>query len=470
MGSKLRSRLALGAAVTALVAGSAVAMVPGATAAEPGVPTVTPIAPQAGKGHGVSTGQGVIDLDAIGYAESEFLMSGQATTYGQSGLWTDDGRWATTVAAEGTDYTTRLLVERPKDPARFNGTVIVEWMNVSFGVDIPVDLSQSYRYAAREGYAYVGVTAQRRGAQKLTELDPERYPGVDLPNDDISYDVLTQAARAVRTNPAIIGATPTTVLASGHSQSAGRLVTYINAVQPQADVFDGFLVHGRAGGAAKVAGGGAPLSAKIRTDLDVPVFVLQAETDVPLSSSARQNTPLVRTWEVAGTAHADQYGLDLYNPVNARDKGINGGAATHCDKPVNSMTFRYAQNAAYHHLNRWAQGGPPPPSAQQVDAWFGVLIQRDKDGNAIGGVRLPDLVAPVATYSPNNSGGNVLGACLLLGTTTPFTAARLKELYPDHASYVKRFTEAADVATRLGYLLPADRDEAVARAQAAQVP
>jgi hypothetical protein len=99
-----------------------------------------------------------------------------------------------------------------------------------------------------------------------------------------------------------------------------------------------------------------------------------------------------------------------------------------------------------------------------------LVILRDGDQNALGGVRLPDLDVPVASYAPNNSGGNVPGACLLLGTTTPLTPERIRQRYPDHATYVAEYTAAADRALRAGYLLPPDRDEAVARAQAAPVP
>jgi hypothetical protein len=134
------------------------------------------------------------------------------------------------------------------------------------------------------------------------------------------------------------------------------------------------------------------------------------------------------------------------------------------------MTFRYAENAAFQHLDRWARGGAAPPTAQPISMLFGLIIVRDGDQNALGGVRLPDLDAPVAAYAPNNSGGNVPGACGLLGTTTPFTAARLRQLYPDHAAYVAKFTEAANRALRGGYLLRPDYDEAVARAQDAEVP
>ncbi|CAM4075088.1 alpha/beta hydrolase domain-containing protein [Kibdelosporangium persicum] len=435
-------------------------------------PTVTMVPSNAGKGWPASGAKGVIDLAAAGYVEEEYLMSGRADTYEQVGTWTEDGRWTMRTATTDNPYTTRIVVVRPDNPARFNGTVVVEWLNVSFGVDIPVDFSQSYRHFLREGYAYVGVTAQKGGADKLKTLDPGRYSTVNISTDALSYDIFSQAAQAVRSHPNLLGGrTPTVVLATGHSQSALRLTTYANAVQPVHKVYNGLMLHGRASLAAPIGDGAVgALSARIRTDLGVPVFVLQAETDVVFSSSVRQDTAMVRTWEVAGTAHADQYGLDQYNAANARDKAINNGAETRCEKPVNSMTFRYAENAAFHHLDRWARGGAAPPTAPPITMLLGLIIVRDSDQNALGGVRLPDLDTPVATYSPNNSGGNVPGACMLLGTTTPFSEARIRQLYPDHATYVAKFVAAANRALTGGYLLRPDYDEAVARARDAKVP
>ncbi|WP_199443275.1 alpha/beta hydrolase domain-containing protein [Umezawaea beigongshangensis] len=431
--------------------------------------TLTRIAPDAGRGHPVAGVEGVLDLP--GYTEQEFLLSGEADTYEQVGTWSSDGRWEARVSSTGNDFTTRLLVERPRDPARFNGVVVVEWLNVSFGVDIPVDLSQSWEHFVRRGYAYVGVTAQKVGADRLTALDPARYGDVSLSDDSLSYDVFGQAARAVRTQPRLLGGLHArTVLATGHSQSAGRLVTHLNAVQPLRHAFDGALVHGRGPTAAPIATGAAPVpSALIRDDQDVPAFVVQAETDVLAPGAVHQNARRVRTWEVAGTAHADRYGLDLYNALNARDGTTNGGAPTTCAAPVNDMTHRYAQNAAYEHLLTWVRRGEAPPVAPPITKVAGV-VQRDADGNALGGVRLPDLDVPVARYSPTGTGGNVPGACLLLGATTPFTAERLAALYEDHTAYTSAFRRAAASALRSGYLLPADFHEAVARAEAAPVP
>src|SRR6266571_7806580 len=61
-----------------------------------------------------------IDLARIGYVEEEFFVSGRANVYD----WSPAGEL--TVRTAGAPYTTRILVRRPSDPARFSGSVIVE--------------------------------------------------------------------------------------------------------------------------------------------------------------------------------------------------------------------------------------------------------------------------------------------------------------------------------------------------------
>ncbi|WP_262380259.1 alpha/beta hydrolase domain-containing protein [Nonomuraea sp. PA05] len=428
----------------------------------------------AGAGNGRPVGATVADLAARGYQEREFLMTGRAETYQKVGVWTGGGQWGARATGTTQSYTTRLLVERPADPARFNGTVVVEWLNVSFGVDIGVEWSQSYEHFTRAGYAYVGVTTQKVGADKLRSLDPARYGQVSLASDALSYSIFAQAAEAVRANaPALLGTgAPAKVLAAGHSQSAGRLATFANAIQPIVPTYDGILIHGRGAGAAPIGDGliSLPLTARIRTDTAVPVLQIESETDIRTFSDARQaDSARVRTWEVAGTSHADAYGLAQYNAQNARDRAINDGRPISCDRPVNAMTWRYASNAAYHHLDRWSRGLGAPPAGPQISLLLG-SVRRDGDGNALGGVRLPDLDAPLAAYAPTNSGGEVAGACLLLGATTGLSSARIRQLYPAQQDYVAAFTRAADRALAAGHLLPADHAEAVARARATPLP
>jgi hypothetical protein len=100
---------------------------------------------------------------------------------------------------------------------------------------------------------------------------------------------------------------------------------------------------------------------------------------------------------------------------------------------------------------------------------------KDQYGNAKGGIRMAEVEVPDRTYSVMNIGasGSTLretGLCLMSGYDTPFSAATLKKLYPTHNDYVTKYTAAAKKLLNAGFLLQADYDEAIAAAQAAQVP
>ena len=51
--------------------------------------------------------------------------------------------------------------------------------------------------------------------------------------------------------------------------------------------------------------------------------------------------------------------------------------------------------------------------------------------------------------------------CVLFGTTTPLDTATLSALYPTHAAYVQKFTEATERLARQGFLLPGDVQDAL---------
>ena len=174
----------------------------------------------------------VIDLNALGYVEREFEMSGGATVYQQNGFWGSNGDWSVSVAKNNVPYTTRLLVRYPTDPTKFNGTVVFEWLNDTTGGDQYPVWSEIYPQVLSDGYAYVGVTAQAAGMSDLAVWDPVRYGSLGSSNDGQSYDIFTQAAQAVMANSATLlgGLTPSRLIGAGDSQSAFRIVTYVNAI------------------------------------------------------------------------------------------------------------------------------------------------------------------------------------------------------------------------------------------------
>jgi hypothetical protein len=88
-----------------------------------------------------------------------------------------------------------VLVRRPTDPAKFNGTVILEWNNVTAGHDLDIDWYQAHDYWMRAGFAYIAVTPQRIGVEALKVWNKDRYGTLDvtadgtITNDALSYDV-----------------------------------------------------------------------------------------------------------------------------------------------------------------------------------------------------------------------------------------------------------------------------------------
>jgi hypothetical protein len=441
---------------------------------------------------GPITGPGSPSLDSttfglasFGYVEEEFFATGTATDYVSDGALAADGKWSVS-PRNVAGYTTRLLVRRPTARRRFNGTVVVEWLNVSGGFDAAPDWTTTHTMLLRDGFAWIGVSAQYIGVSggppldrhlALKEVNPARYGPLVHPGDTYSYDMFSQAGRAARL--LLRDLRPKRVIATGESQSATRLVTYIDAIHPLAHVYDGFLVHSRGGGAAPLsvpqpAFDGPPL-ALIRDDVDVPVLTFQTETDVVAigSFAARQpDGPNIRTWEVAGTAHVDTY-MTLVGPMDegpaARDtthlpavQSIFGGTVA-CDLPINSGPQHYVLSAALRQLARWVRSGRSPASTPLLSVGPGAppVIERDPLGNAVGGIRTPQVDVPIAALS--GIGQPAGSPCSRLGTTIAFDAATIASLYPDHRSYVAAVDRAAKRAVRRGVLLPIDA-KAVRRA------
>src|ERR1700694_5274359 len=260
-------------------------------------------------------------VSKIGYKRLEFFLSGTALSYVPFTPLTSDGKWSVTTGTSAP-YRTRLVAYRPVNARRFNGTVVVEWLNVTGGTDDGPDWTQTHNELVRDGFAWVGVSAQRVGVDSAKTTDPQRYGSLLHPGDSFSYDIFSQAGRAVRHHSTQIlgGLKPRTVMAVGESQSAGRLMTYVDAVQPLAHAYDGFLVHSQFGTGAPLSQAPQPsyrasTPTTIRSDLGVPVLELETATDVQFSHLTDRlfygNPRQFRLWEVAGSSHFDYYGLDI---------------------------------------------------------------------------------------------------------------------------------------------------------------
>ena len=408
------------------------------------------------------------DLPTHGFVEQEFYFQGTANRYNTPSLATGS------IIDSGHPYLTRMLVRRPADPKQFNGTVLVEWLNVTNGFDADNTWFFSWEHILKEGYAWVGVSAQEVGVARLQTWNPTRYGSLDvtqggtITGDDLSYDIFSQAGQAVRQPMGVDplgGLKARHVIAIGESQSASRLATYINSINPLANEYDGFLVL-------------STLGNLIRTDLSVPVWKILTEYDVENSeASVRQpDTAQFRTWEVAGSSHVDQHLRRSREPLELRDFSTPTTAssaeailAPQCAVPSigTRVPTHYIVGHAYDLLVRWIANGVPPPSAPRIQiTTFGApgtpsVITRDSLGLALGGIRLSELAVPTALNVGVNSGP---GACVRWGYSIPFDVGELDSLYPSHDGYVDQVVEVTKGNIRNNYIDADDGQRSILRA------
>jgi len=439
------------------------------------------------------------EIAAAGGTEEEFLFEGTASQFGIAGglsEYAPDGRWAIEPVA-AHPFRSRVIVVRPGDPGRFNGTVVVLWNNVSRGQDSFVGPDQAVQLIT-DGFAIAGVSAQQVGVQGLPRMDlppgfdniatagstglkgddPDRYGTLEHPGDGYSYDIFTQAAQLLRPERSgaidpLPGLDVRHLVAMGGSQSANRLATYINAVQPVSGALDGFLLTVYAGCPCALNPESAPETLpqvptntvhllpwrtfRLREDLAVPIIVLNSEFETEQCyPNTQADTELLRWWEIAGTAHGG-----LISPDE-----LEGFVALM--PSANRVSFAPASRGALHALHRWLNGdGPPPHQPRLSKQGQPPALPRDEHGNALGGIRWPDLEAPLSTC---------VGECppegfvQLFGTMTPFPPEKVRALYPDHRAWLDRYIAATRHLVDTRVVLEDDAGAMIARASATELP
>jgi parallel beta-helix repeat protein len=459
--------------VLALVA--AIALAPAAAPAAVPSPTVTGPITGGLKGHPLWDSWYLIP----GYSEAEYFIAGTARQPGS----------ATTAA-----YRTRIIVTRPTDPAKFNGTVLMDWVNVTAQFENAVDTVEAHDYLVRKGYAFVWVSAQSAGicCTPLTPQawDPVRYgaPGtttvLNHPGDAYALDMFAQVAQALKSPSGIDamgGLHVQRIIAAGQSQSAGKLDDYLMQWQDGSGehVIDAFLIHGRVANRAEALATAA--SAKTTR-------VLQLNSDNEAYANNPSANPYYAQWDVAGAAHSDFWigvhselgqgprfaggpqlpstadnDLHVGNAPYAGYATLNYGEQVNPGQPAcilqgDQFPMHYAVNAALDAIHHWLVDGVPPSVSPRFQITSGALA-RDADSNALGGIRLAPIAHPVASYRSTD--------CALGGTTVPFTEPQLLLRYPTHADYACQMRAATYQNVKDGFLLEDDAPSLLSRVDAA---
>jgi alpha/beta hydrolase family protein len=467
-------------------------------------------------------------LEAAGYTEEEFFLSGNANVYD----WVDSGNTVKVVAGPG-EYVTRVLVRRPRDPARFGGNVELTLLNASLGMDAgaPSDFARM----VQQGDVWIGITTKPITVRTLQRFDPVRYASLDWSNpappesrcaqpsiiptymagkkttemmakagikiswpefeDGLIWDMVGQLGLLLKSeqrDKILPGFSKPWIFMTGISQSSIYIRTWLAGFHDRYRTPDGKSVYD---GYLAIVGPSMARINQCAVDVllddptqkllppDVPFISLSAEGEKWQSRYTHQQDEFtpdggIVSYEVAGASHKriDLPGLapqlffaspgDLQKiGYKAPDEAAGLNVMIPDGAAVNDLVWMPLVRGAWHNLQLWVREGVKPPQAPAIELDENLEIRRDRYGNALGGVRMPYIEAPLAAHT-----GYVTdeGMGSITGFKIPFGSKTLKALYPDHTAYLAKFSAATDRLLAERWISPEDAAAMNAAAAAAQ--
>ncbi len=307
------------------------------------------------------------DLAAAGYVEREYAARGTAVSFGGH----DPRRSPPASRCAG----------RPRR-APSAAPLVVEWLNVSSGsrrragLDLPGrgDRPPRPRVGRRLGPARRGRGRRRGRGSRRRGADRHQGAGAvrraQPPRRRLLLLDLRLGGRGARRRSWPAGRPGRRHAAGGGGVAVGVRADHLRQRRPSAaaglrrlpDPLPrwGRDAAGRAGGRRRPAGlSRLRTPTPIRDDLDVPVLMVETETDLfgllDYLPARQPDSASVRLWEVAGTAHADSYTIGEFEELLG------------CPRPVNRGQQAYVVRAALRWLDGWARGGDPAPTAARLE-------------------------------------------------------------------------------------------------------
>ena len=424
------------------------------------------------------------------------------------------------------DYSARIILIRPADPARGNGTLLVDIPNRGNAYaealynsprDAPYQsgtLEQGTGFLQDHGFTVAEVYWELgKGAELPAFADGKttRYvegAGFAIVRDAADFLAHAKADSAGAANP--LAGSVKRVLASGKSQGGRFLKSFLLHGFDMANghrVFDGMHIFVSGSGQLPIlqAGAGPESSANGIPTFDEPDLRGVNEEPLALADLLAQvtargealpkmmfqnsttdfyaiRTSLSRTGASGTVEHPVPEAVRVYDMAGTSHVVVPRNPA--CTLPPNPLDWAPVSRALLLRLDEWVASNREPPASktmplEPVQSLSAALpapahlpravIQvprRDADGNAIGGVRLPDIEAPLGTHlglnEPRSRG------CMLIGGYLPFAYAKagressgdprpsLTERYGSRDGYVERVRGAARVLQGEGFLLPED--------------
>jgi hypothetical protein len=417
------------------------------------------------------------DLSKVGYVEEEFLVSGTANVYD----WPQSG--PAVVRTANAPYTTRVLIRRPAQAAKFSGTVAVEMLNPSNLFDLNIGWAISHQRFVADGDVWVGITAKPVSVVALKNFNAVRYAALNwanpLPLDDprncstvardsdratengLVWDIHSQVGAWLKSadpsNPLTYGgraSRPKFLIAWGYSQTGFFLYNYVNAIHPLdvkangKPIFDAYLIAMASGPGAINQCATAPPAGDARRQIKnvgVPVIRVMSQSDYLTGIAARrpdsdEKGDLYRNYEIAGASHATPDELMFCaRPQDIQKAGRDVPPMDCNEGPRSRFPNSIAFNAIFQNLVAWVRDGTHPPRIDNIEVEKNQPVL-DQFGNVTGGVRSPFVDVPISTWYGNSTGPSF---CRIAGHEVRFDQARLRALYPNKVAYIRAVT--ADV-------------------------
>lgn len=431
------------------------------------------------------------NLSRVGYVEEEYIITGSANVYD----WAQDG--AVSVQTPNGSYGTRILVRRPSDPARFNGTVIFEPMFAARRFDWPMMWGYTHNYVVESGAAWVGVTLPA-STQGMRKFNPTRYgqlsfenPAIACPTvgnaapggfpaspteEGMKFDMFAQVGALLKSGT-LNGLRAQYVFATGQG---GDLPTFINTVHSRSNfngkpVFDGFVMRPgiaptRINECTEAPGNNDPRR-NIKA-ANVPVVVVAAQGEAIANARFRRPdadaaNDVFRFYEVAGVGHIDwwaYYGFPRYEDQVASVGSAQGPAswpfAVTCTPAIplfQAPVLGNAYNAVFQNLDQFVRKGTKLPVSSPLIVKGAGTPEADyiydQNGHGTGGVRSVYVDVPSANYFTSSPGP---GVCREMGYVNTWAWSKLEQTYGSFKSYASKAEQSVDRLVRERWLTPGD--------------
>lgn len=363
--------------------------------------------------------------------------------------------------AAGEPYTTRLVIRRPSDNARFTGIVVAEAMH-------PIGAAHAFEYNSvyLMSSGHVAAEIATAGTDNFSRTNAERYRDIKVAPAQ-SNEILAQVGALVRSAQGPLAGTPVRrMVLWGTSASSGILTRYLpaHAVYRTPDmtrIYDGFMPTSN----------GAQIN-----PVDVPIIQVPTQHEFERVATAQQDGDApgsqFRVYEFVGISHLDARNNPRFTQAD-------------CSNPRSMFPIEAYMSVALNHLVQWVDKGVVPPRGARVlidrnTDNDGSLMALDEVGNARGGIRNPYVDVPVAKITARNTGTAAPAApgagrgpgmqaaqlCNLSAWVTPLSADDLKKRYGTRANYVRQFEAKLVEAEKAGWSLPVYHDLIMADARA----